>query len=95
MSNLTELIAAIAILVGQTFLSKREHAYWGALLPIVYIVFLVYGQMSGLFKHGSDQELFYIGLFGTVILLSIWISGRKVVSTKRQKEMEKIEVQNI
>lgn len=97
MSTFTQIILVIAILVAQHFLSRREQPYWGAILPILYIAFLVYGEMTSLFKPvgEGDKGLIYIGILGTVILLLIWTDGRKVVSMKRQKEMEKLEVQNM
>lgn len=95
MNNLTELLLAIAVLIAQTFLSRREQAFWGAVLPVLYIGFLVYGEASGLFKSGGDTGLLFIGVLGTVILLSIWTAGRKHVAARRKKELEKIEIQNI
>ncbi|HEK9104065.1 hypothetical protein KFD70_28360 [Bacillus pfraonensis] len=95
MSNLTQLIVAIVILVAQHFLSRREQVYFGAILPTFYILFLIYGNMTNLFKDGNGKELIFLGVFGTVILMGIWVSGRVHVSKKREKEMEKIEVQNM
>jgi hypothetical protein len=96
MSNLTSLILAIAILVTQHFLSRREQPYWGAILPISYIGFLVYGDMTGLIDFSDNRRLLYfIGVIGTLILLQIWISGRKELSNKRKKELEKIEAHNL
>lgn len=95
MNNLTQFIIPIVILVAQHFLSRREKSYWGATLPILYILFLIYGKMTSLFKVGHDKGIIFLGIFGTVILLGIWVSGREDVSKKRKKEMEKIEVQNL
>ncbi|OZI11999.1 hypothetical protein CEW92_08770 [Bacillaceae bacterium SAS-127] len=40
MSDLTRFMVVIGVLVVQHYLSRREQAYWGAVLPILYIEFL-------------------------------------------------------
>ncbi|PAQ16390.1 hypothetical protein CD798_02000 [Bacillaceae bacterium SAOS 7] len=95
MSDLTRFMVVIGVLVVQHYLSRREQAYWGAVLPILYIAFLVYGKITNLFIGVSDKALLLIGVLGVVFLLGYWLSGREYVSKKRKREMEKIEVQNL
>lgn len=95
MSDLTPFIAAVVIFTAQHYLSRREQAYWGAVLPILYIAFLIYGKITNLFIGISDKALLLAGVLGVVFLLGYWLSGREYISKKRKKEMEKIEVQNL
>ena len=92
MPNLNTIILAILILGIQYFLSTRDKGYWGAILPIAYILFLL---TLGTIKEGNASELIYPGIFGIVVLLSEWFSGRDYVEKKRKKEMDKLEIQNM
>mgnify|MGYP001159186319 CR=1 FL=1 len=82
------LLLAIAILVVQHFLSTREKAFWGALLPVVYAGFMVYLNYSG--QSADMDEFWFISILGTVILLSEWASGREAIKKRRKNELEKM-----
>lgn len=87
---------AIAILVigVQFYLSRREKVYWGAILPVFYMVFI-----AGWFikKYGEVETLSLIlaAVGGLAFLLSVWVNGRDSLKKKRKKEMEKIELHDI
>jgi hypothetical protein len=88
-------LAAIVIIGVQYYLSRRNNQYWGAILPVIYIAFFVYGSLSGVFKEGKGVSIFLAAFGGTVVLLSLWVSGRQAVKDKRKKELEKIELHNL
>lgn len=93
MSHAIGYLIALVILGTQYFLSRKNNVYWGAFLPVIYIVFIVYGKLSGFFTEDKDIIMILVG--GTLLLLSVWANGRKSVKDKRKKELEKIELYDL
>lgn len=87
---------AIAILVigVQFYLSRKENAYWGAILPVLYLVFIV-GWFIKKLGEVETLSLILAAVGGLAFLLSVWINGRDSLKKKRKKEMEKIELNDI
>lgn len=85
MLNIYSFLITIIILVIQSFLSRRNNVYWGAILPIVYVVTLIY---LWFFKTFSLLTAFV----GLVALLGIWADGRASLKKKRKKELEKMKL---
>ncbi|MFB9973708.1 hypothetical protein FPQ10_05515 [Allobacillus sp. SKP2-8] len=83
------MLLAIFILVLQHFLSTRNKAFWGAILPVSYVAFLIYLSLSGLIDVGS-RDFWFIAILGTTILLGGWISGRESLEKKRKQELDKM-----
>ncbi|MCY9514858.1 hypothetical protein [Paenibacillus apiarius] len=90
MLHVIQFLGALAILGIQYYLSRRHNAYWGAIMPGIYISFFVYGQLSGVFNEGKEVSMILAALGGTAILLLAWVKGRASVKVKRRKELEKI-----
>lgn len=66
------ILLAIFILVLQHFLSTRNKVFWGGLLPVAYVILLIYLILSGLMDVGS-RDFWFIAILGTTILLGEWI----------------------
>ncbi|SDK48141.1 hypothetical protein SAMN05216187_10955 [Jeotgalicoccus aerolatus] len=85
---------AILVIGVQFYLSRRKYVYWGAILPVLYIVFIV-GWFFKKFGEEDTLSLILAGVGGLAFLLSLWINGRDYLKKKRKKELEKIELQDI
>ncbi|WP_315906640.1 hypothetical protein [Priestia koreensis] len=96
MDFILDFLPAVIILGVQYFLSTRRQSFWGAILPVLYVGFLIYGKATNLFTiKPGEKGLLFIGILGTVILLGMWADGRERVTKKRQKEMDRLEAQNL
>ena len=83
------LAVSFGILFVHHFLSCRNHAAWGAILPVAYS-----GLLAWLFFiENKEFDAFF--LVGLLILLGIWSDGRIKIQKKRKKELEKISVQDL
>jgi len=94
MSLIIRIIIAIAILATQHFLSTRRNVFWGAIMPVSYVIFMAYIKFSGLSAE-FERDFWFIAILGTVILLSAWTSGRESLAKKRRKELDKMKAQDI
>ena len=83
------LMLSFGILAVQHFLSSRNQVLWGAILPVSYIVSLLWLYL----KENKEFDLFLI--VGLLILLGIWSDGRIKIQKKRKKELEKISAQDL
>ncbi|MEJ8545823.1 hypothetical protein [Brevibacillus borstelensis] len=92
MMQVIQFLAALAVLGLQHYLSRRDEAYWGAVLPVLFVAFFAYGKLSGLFAEGKEVSMTLAAVGGTAILLLAWVNGRNSVKEKRRKELEKIEL---
>jgi len=77
-----------AILAVQFFFSTRNHAYLGAVLPIVYFVLLTWSYLSNRMESFLGYILYL--LLGLFFLIAEWRGGRKYLLEKREKELEKM-----
>ncbi|MBV7508992.1 hypothetical protein KW850_27700 [Bacillus sp. sid0103] len=87
-------LIAIVIIGIQFYLSRRTNVYWGAILPGLYLVFIVSWFLKK-FGEVDTLSLILAAIGGLAFLLSIWINGRESLKKKRKKELEKIDIQNI
>ncbi|WP_163100718.1 hypothetical protein [Peribacillus alkalitolerans] len=87
-------LIAIVIIGIQFYLSSRTNVYWGAILPGLYLVFIVSWFLKK-FGEVDTLSLILAAIGGLAFLLSIWINGRESLKKKRKKELEKIDIQNI
>ena len=87
-------LIAIVIIGLQFYLSRRINVYWGAILPGLYLVFIVSWFLKK-FGEVDTLSLILAAVGGLAFLLSIWINGRESLKKKRKKELEKIHIQNI
>lgn len=79
----------LLLLVLQYFLSSRNKAFWGFILPVFYISLLTYLKIYGVFD-GYTKEFWLYSTLGIAGLLVIWAAGRKSLKKKRIKELDKI-----
>lgn len=94
MPQLYGWLIAILILGVQFFLARRTSVFWGAVLPVMYLIY-IYGWLFERYGEGNTVSLVLAAFGGVVILLSIWINGRESLKRKRRKELEKINLQDI
>ncbi len=77
-----------AVLAVQFFFSTRDKAYWGAILPVAYIVFLTWMLVTNRIESLVAYILYL--LLGMAFLFAEWSGGRKYLCEKRKKELDKI-----
>ncbi|MET4562748.1 hypothetical protein ABIA69_003939 [Lysinibacillus parviboronicapiens] len=94
MNDWYRLIIILIIFAVQHFLSTRNNSYWGLVVPILYIVILIYVKIFGAIEW-SIMKLILLAIVGELFLLGYWISGRKILSKKRKKELEKMKAYDI
>lgn len=80
---------AFLILILQYFLSTRNKAFWGGILPVFYAALLLYLKFNGIFD-GNTKEFWFLSVLGITILLGIWATGRETIKKKRMKELDKM-----
>lgn len=87
-------LIAIGVLVVQFFLSRRTNVYWGAILPVLYVVFIIIWLPE---RFGKEIKFSVIlaAVGGLVFLLGMWLNGREYLKKKRKKELEKMELHDI
>ncbi|MFJ7747663.1 hypothetical protein [Peribacillus sp. NPDC097295] len=86
-------IIIILLLALQHFLSTRSNRYLGSVLPIIYLAALLFGGFTGSIE-GVMQVVLLI-VVGEAVLLYYWVIGRKTVSNKRKRELEKMKTMDI
>ncbi|WP_428910060.1 hypothetical protein [Niallia sp. Krafla_26] len=94
MSEIYGWVIALLAIGIQVYLSRRENGYWGAILPVLYVIFIV-GWFIKRFGEVDTLSLILAAVGGLAFLVSVWINGRESVKKKRKKEMEKIELQDL
>lgn len=72
----------------QFFLSARDSAYWGAIIPVLFISWLTWLLVSGEIK--SILAYLLILSIGFIVLLLEWSEGRKALRNRREKELAKM-----
>ncbi|WP_226669613.1 hypothetical protein [Metabacillus litoralis] len=85
---------AIVVLVIQFLLSRREKAIWGAIIPFLYLIFMVYWIPNN-YEDFSIFKLIIVAIGGLAVLFSIWINGREYLKKKRKKELVQIDLKNL
>ncbi|MFS0556802.1 hypothetical protein [Brevibacillus sp. 179-C9.3 HS] len=92
-TGMTQFMVAVGIVGIQNVIGRLlPQAFWGAVIPVSYVGYLVYGYMTGLFKEGSELTMVLVGIGGIVILSLAWAEGRRAMKAKRKKEMERMEL---
>ena len=92
MSELIGVLVCFLIIMVQYFLSTRNKAIYGALLPVVYTI--VWTCMAFYLEFSTITFLLAL-VGGLVMLLSAWDSGRNAVKRKLEKEMEIEKVKDV
>jgi hypothetical protein len=94
MNDLYRLLIIVLVLAVQHFLSTRDKSYWGIILPLLYLPTLVFAQVFEIIDW-SILGLILMAIIGELFLLGAWRTGRKDLSNKRKKELEKMKTQDI
>jgi hypothetical protein len=76
------------VLALQFFFSTRNNIYWGAILPVAYIVFLTWQFVTNHIENTMGFILYV--LLGTLFLGAEWNGGKKYLQEKRKKELDKM-----
>ncbi|NKE05797.1 MULTISPECIES: hypothetical protein [Mesobacillus] len=87
-------LIAFAVIGVQFYLSRRSPILLGAILPVIYIAFI----SVWFFKRFGEEDtlsLILAAVGGLAFLLSIWIEGRNFLKKQRQKELKKIQLQDM
>lgn len=77
------------ILAVQYFFSTRNNVYWGAFIPVVFILFLTYMFATNHIEHILAFILYLI--VGMLFLFGQWVGGRESLRRHRRKELEKMQ----
>ncbi len=79
--------AGMALLVIQYFISKQRIVMLGAILPTVYIIFLVWLFVE---RDASWKDSIILFIIGMALLLGEWIAGWEAYKKKQKRELEKM-----
>ena len=86
-------VLIIVVLLGvQYFLASRKSIYWGALLPLGFLIWRIYLIVT---TNNNILAQVILLLLGLAFLYGQWVSGRKSVKEKQKKELRKIKVRDI
>ncbi|GGP11588.1 hypothetical protein [Oceanobacillus neutriphilus] len=77
----------------QYFLSTRNNAYWGAVIPVLLVFWLTWSLITGRIESVLAYAL--ILLVGMIVLAMEWHEGREALSKRRNKELDKMRSQDI
>ncbi|MFJ3386974.1 hypothetical protein [Lysinibacillus sp. NPDC086135] len=91
---LIAILIAIVIIGVQSFLSRRANVYFGAIVPILYLVF-IFGWWIIRTGNVNTSSLIKVAVAGTLFLLGTWAKGRESLKNKRKKELEKMKLHDI
>ncbi len=86
--GLYDVFIIAGILGIQYFLSTRNSVYWGAFIPIIFLVW-----RSWILFNSNESILGHvlILLLGLAFLIGGWTEGRKSFHESRKKELEKMQ----
>lgn len=88
------LLITILLLVLQQYLSSRERAWLGAIIPTFYVLIIGTLLNTGELELISNRNNILLSL-GLVIFLGMWAEGRNSMKKRRKKELEKIKAHDI
>ncbi|RNC97623.1 hypothetical protein [Lysinibacillus halotolerans] len=84
----------VLVFAVQHFLSTRNERYLGSIIPIGYLAFILYVYTTDIVDWSILKLALYF-ILGEAFLIGYWISGRKIVANKTQKELEKMKAREI
>lgn len=90
--DITNVFIGAACLGGQYFLASRHHMFWGALLPVAFVIW------RGMLLFTTDDNVLaqiLIIAVGLAFLLGQWVQGRKAFKIKQEKELLKMKAHDI
>lgn len=71
----------------QYFFSTRNSLYWGGVIPVIFVVWRTW-----IFVTNDERVLSYVLvlLLGLAFLIGGWAEGRKSLTERRKKELNKM-----
>ncbi|AKG05864.1 hypothetical protein AAV35_013970 (plasmid) [Salimicrobium jeotgali] len=83
------MFIAIIIMVGiQYFMSTRNSAFLGIIVPIAFITVMTWMFVTN--QINSFLKFAVLLIVGLLFLLEEWVRGRKSLSKKRDNELNKM-----
>lgn len=80
----------IAGMLGiQYFFSTRNSVYWGAIIPVLLVIWLTWMLIT--VRIESILAYVLILIVGIIFLIEQWSNGRKSLRKHRKKELEKMQ----
>ena len=91
MKTAITLIISIVIIILHVWLCRRSPKFWylGGIIPLLWIVFLVFLFFSGKINLSEDWKMI---VFPTLIFFLLWAQGHLAA---KKKEMEKMKAQDM
>lgn len=87
-------VLIIAVFLGiQSILSSKSNLYWGAILPILFVIW-----RTGLFVTGNNESFLsyiLILIIGLLFLLGQWTNGRISLKERQEKELNKMQAHDL
>ena len=95
------IIVAVAMIVLQIFLSRKENKWLGFILPIITFCFSLIAVLNFVATTGKDTPADVLGIFLTFLLYNIPTAILLVIyaackgNRKKQRDLEKMSVQDL
>ena len=92
MKTAITLIISIVIIILHVWLCRRSPKFWylGGIIPLLWIVFLVFLFFSGKINLSEDWKMI---VFPTLIFFLFWIQGHQVAKKKEIAKMKAKDMQ--
>lgn len=92
MNEILNIFFFAAALGLQYFLSSRNSAYWGAIIPVLFTASLTWMLVNDRIHSTLAYVLVPLGL---LLLLEQWSRGRKEQRKNRQRELDKMRTHDL
>ncbi|WP_244833760.1 hypothetical protein [Clostridium sp. BJN0001] len=86
------ILITLFVCGGQYFLSTRKSVLFGAILPVLFGIFLITMQII---DNDFIGKMTYQSVIGFLVLISIWTEGREKVKRNKKKELEKMKAKDL
>jgi len=93
MNDVYRLLLIVGILAVQYLLSTRNNVYWGAVVPVIYIILSVWMYVQSRFESTLGFILYLC--LGLLFLIAEWNTGRRSLNRKRNKELNKMKTHDM
>ncbi|MDM5330767.1 hypothetical protein [Neobacillus sp. CF12] len=87
------VLIAAGVLAVQYFFSTRNSVFWGAIIPVAYIVVLTWMLVTS--RIESAIAFILILILGILFLIAEWNGGRKYLREKRRKELDRMKTHDM
>jgi len=90
--DIYDVLIIAGFLGVQYFLASRNSFYWGAILPIAFLIWRVFIIFT---TDGKILSHVLIMLLGLAFLIGQWTAGRKALKEKQKQELEKMATKDL